>query len=92
MTNNANHSNGDHGRLAALEAHLARALTPVRPRQDFVRRVRAGIRLPERAEIALKLQDWETLLLVVGGVLSGAVAILTLARALFHLVGRRHMP
>ncbi len=92
MINKTEHGNGDRGRMMALEANLAQALRPVRPRQDFVRRVREGIRLPERAEIALKLQDWENLLIVFGSVLSGAVVILTLARALFHLFGRRHMP
>lgn len=92
MISRTDNADRDHGRLTSLEAHLAQALRPVRPRQDFVRRVREGIRLPQRAEIALKLRDWETLLMVFGGVLSGAVVILTLARALFHLFGRRHMP
>ncbi len=92
MINKAENTNSDHGRLANLEAHLAQALRPVRPRQDFVRRLQDGIRIPERAEIALRLRDWENLLLVFGGVLSGAVVILTLARALFHLFGRRHFP
>jgi hypothetical protein len=84
--------NTEHGRLAALEENLADALRPIRPRQDFVRRLREGIRIPQREEIALKLQDWETLLMVFGGVFSGAVVILTVARALFHVFGRRHMP
>jgi len=84
--------NTEHGRLAAIEEHLADALRPIRPRQDFVKRLREGIRIPQREEIALKLQDWETLLVVFGGVFSGAVVILTVARALFHVFGRRHMP
>ncbi len=82
----------DQGRLAKLEAHLADALRPIRPRQDFVRRLRDGIHLPQRAELALRVHDWETLLLVLGGVFSGAVVIVTLARALFHLFGRRELP
>ncbi len=82
----------DHGRLAALEAHLAEALRPIRPRPDFVTRLREGIRIPQRDEIALRLRDWQTLLLVFGGVFSGAVVILTFARAMFHLFGRRQLP
>ena len=84
--------NTEHGRLATLEDNLAEALRPVRPRQDFVRRLREGIRIPQREEIVLRLQDWEKLLLVFGGVFSGAVVILTVARALFHVFGRRQMP
>lgn len=76
--------------LGALEAHLAGALRPVAPRRDFVRRLRGRIHIPERSEIAMRLQDWQTLMLVFGGVLSGTVVILTVARALFHLVGRRN--
>ncbi len=87
-----NNSNSDQGRLAALEAHLAQALRPIRPRQDYVRGLREGIRIPQRAEIAMKLQDWETLLVILGGVFSGAVVIVTVARAMFHLFGRRQMP
>ncbi len=89
---NVQNSKSDQGRLAALEAHLAEALKPIRPRQDFVARLREGIRIPQREEIALRLRDWETLLVVFGGVFSGAVVILTLARAMFHIFGRRHMP
>ncbi len=88
---NTSRTQSEQGRLAALEAHLANVLRPVRPRQAFVRRVREGIRIPPRAEIALRLRDWQTLLLVLGGVFSGAVAILTVARALFHIFGRRNI-
>ncbi len=88
----AENSTTDQGRLASLEAHLAQALRPIQPRQDFVRRVRDGIRIPPRSEIAMKLRDWETLLIILGGVFSGAVVIVTFARAMFHLFGRRQLP
>ncbi len=77
--------------LNAIEAHLAGTLRPVSPPRDFVQRLRGRIRIPQRSEIALRLRDWQTLLVVFGGVLSGALVILTLARALFHLVGRRNI-
>ncbi len=90
-TMSTNRADSEQGRLAALEANLAKVLRPVRPRQAFVRRIREGIRIPARAEIALRLRDWQTLLLVFGGVFSGAVVILTLARAMFHIFGRRNI-
>ncbi len=76
--------------LDALEASLAGTLKRVPPRKDFVRRLRKRIRLPARQEIASRLRDWQTLLLVFGGVLSGLLVLLTVARALFHLVGKRN--
>ena len=75
--------------LDELEAHLAGTLKPVSPPRDFVLGLRGRIRIPPRGEIAVRLQDWQTLLLVFGGVLSGALIILTVARAMFHLFGRR---
>ena len=78
-------------RLDAIEAHLAGTLKPVAPRKDFVKHLRGRIHLPARGEIAFRLHDWRTLLLVFGGVFSGALIILTVARALYHLVGRRNI-
>ncbi len=77
--------------LDALEAHLAGTLKPVAPRKDFVRNLRGRIRLPKRAELAHRLRDWQTLLFVLGGVVSGTLVILTVARAIFHLFGRRNV-
>jgi hypothetical protein len=77
--------------LDALEAHLAGMLKPVQPPKEVVSRLRARVRLPRREQIRARLQDWQSLFLVLGGVLSGMVLILTVARALFHLVGRRNL-
>ena len=77
--------------LNAIEAHLAGTLRRVPAPQDFVKGLRGRIHIPQRSEIVVRLRDWQTLLVVFGGVLSGALVILTLARALFHLVGRRNI-
>lgn len=74
-----------------LEASLAGTLRRVKPRRDFVRHLRGRIHLPPRQEIATRLRDWQTLLLVFGGVISGLLVLLTVARALFHLFGRRNL-
>jgi hypothetical protein len=77
--------------LDALEAHLAGTLKPVAPPNDLVQRLRERIRFPARSEIVLRIQDWRRLFLVFGGVMSVLLLLLTVARALFHLVGRRQM-
>ncbi|MBM3125988.1 MAG: hypothetical protein FJZ87_13100 [Chloroflexi bacterium] len=75
--------------LILLESHLAGTLKRVSPPSDLIRRLRERIRVPDRAEIMLRLKDWRRLLLVFGGVMSVLMLIITVARALYHLVGRR---
>jgi hypothetical protein len=77
--------------LDALEASLAGTLRPVQPRQDFVHKLRSRIHIPQREEIASRLQDWQRLFLVFSGVVSGMLILITVARALYHLFGRRNL-
>jgi hypothetical protein len=77
--------------LNELEAHLAGTLRPVRPPNDVVQRLRQRIHFPQPREIASQLRtEWTRLWLVFGGVMSGFLVIITVARAFFYLVGRRH--
>ena len=76
--------------IDALEAHLAGTLKPVRPPMEIVQRLRSRIHFPEPQVIVLRLQDWQRMLLVFGGVMSGMLVMITVARAFFYLV-RRHM-
>lgn len=73
----------------SLEAHLAGTLRPVTPPNDFVQRLRDHVHLPQREVIVSRLQDWNRLFLVFGSVMSGMLIIITVARALYYLVGRR---
>lgn len=77
--------------LDELEAHLAGTLKPVAPPREFIRRLRGRIHFPPREEIVSRLRNWNRWLFVLGGVISGVLMILTVARALFHLFGRRNM-
>jgi hypothetical protein len=78
-------------KLDELETHLAGTLKRVAPRRDFVRRLRAFIHFPPREEIASRLHDWRRLFIIFGGVISGMLLLITIARALYHLFGRRNM-
>jgi len=77
--------------LDELEAHLAGTLKRVAPRRDFVQRLRGYIHLPPRDEIATRLRDWQRLFLIFSGVVSGMLVLITVARALYHLFGRKQM-
>jgi hypothetical protein len=72
-----------------LEAHLAGTLKPVRPPKKIIQRVNMRMRMPNREEITMRLTDWRRLFIVFGGVISGVLLIITVARALYYLAGRR---
>jgi hypothetical protein len=75
--------------LYALEAHLAGTLKPVSPPGELIQRLRERLRFPARAEIVLRFRDWRRLFLVFGGVMSGLLVLITVARALFHLARKQ---
>jgi hypothetical protein len=75
--------------LNALEAHLAGTLRPVTPSRDVIARLRERVRLPQREQIVLRLRDWRSLFLAFGGVMSGLLVLITVARALFHFYSRK---
>jgi hypothetical protein len=77
--------------LQDLEARLAGTLKPVQPSRDVVQRLRERLRFPAREEIVSQLGDWKRMFLVLGGVMSGLLLVITLARAFFYLVGRRQI-
>ena len=77
--------------IESLEAHLAGTLRPVVPPKDFVQRLRSSIHFPEREVLVSRLRDWNRLFLVFGSVMSGMLIIITVARALYYLVGRRNL-
>ncbi len=72
-----------------LERRLRGTLRPVVPPRDLLSRLQDRIHIPDAAELTAHLRDWRTLWLALAGVLSVTLMILTLARALFHLTGRR---
>jgi hypothetical protein len=76
--------------ISALEASLAGTLQRVTPPLEVVTRLRERIHFPEPRLIALRLRDWQRMFLVFGGVMSGMLVLITIARALFYLV-RRHV-
>jgi hypothetical protein len=77
--------------LLDIEERLAGTLKPIRPSRDVVQRLRERIHFPGREEISTRLADWKRMFLVFGGVMSGLLVVITVARAFFYLVGRRHM-
>lgn len=74
--------------LNELEAHLAGTLKPVTPPTDLVQRLRERIRFPQPREMRSRIGDWNRLFVVYGGVMSGLLVIITIARAFFYFYRR----
>ena len=72
-----------------LEAHLAGTLKPVAPTKEIVQRLKRRIQLPNREKITAGFSNWNRLFFVFGGVLSGMLLVITVARVLYYLAGRR---
>lgn len=77
--------------LFTLEEYLAGALKPITPPNDLVQRLRERIRFPQADELVSQLGNWRRLFLVYGGVMSGLLVVITVARAFFYFLGKRHM-
>ena len=77
--------------LQSLETHLSRTLKRVSPPSGLVERLRSRVQMPTRSEITLRLTDWRKLFVVFGGVMSGLLVLVTLARMFYYFVGRREM-
>jgi hypothetical protein len=75
--------------IDALEATLAGTLQRVTPPMEVVTRLRERIHFPETRVIVSRLRDWQRMFLVFGGVMSGMLVLITVARAFFYLT-RRH--
>jgi hypothetical protein len=75
--------------LNEFEAHLAGMLKPLAPSSNVTQRVRRRIHMPQRSEIVMRFNQWRSLFIALGGALSGILLFITVARALFHLMGRR---
>jgi hypothetical protein len=79
----------DHKNFEELESHLAGTLKPVTAPSGLFQRLYERIQFPSPSEITLRLSDWRKLVFVFGGVLSGMLLLITLARALYYIVGRK---
>lgn len=84
-------ANKPEDQLFVLEEYLAGALKPITPPRDLVQRLRERIHFPQTEEIVWQLGNWRRLFLVYGGVMSGLLLAITIARAFFYFLGKRQM-
>lgn len=71
-----------------FEARLEAAFLPVQPSRTFVQTMRRRIQFKAPVEVSRRLNDQPSLLVILGGVLSASLLIITAARAFFYLSTR----
>jgi hypothetical protein len=71
-----------------FEAKLEAAFRPVHPSNLYVQSIRQRITSKAPVEVAQRLEDPTALLLILAGVLSVSLLIITVARAFFYLTNR----
>ncbi len=69
-----------------VESRLTNAFRRVQPSHKFVQTVRSRIYVAPAVTIADRLQDTRRLIMVVGGVLTAGLLLVTGVRAVFYLV------
>lgn len=75
--------------VEALESTLSQTYQPVKPDNGLVSTIRRRITLAPPSVVAERISNPNRLLMIVGGVVSGMILLLTLARVLYYLVGSR---
>ncbi len=75
--------------LEDVEHQLKRALRPIPLPAEELERVRRRIRYISPVRVARDVFEWEFWLIVIGGLVTAFMLILTLARALFYFFGRK---
>lgn len=74
--------------LTDLETQLAGTLKPVTPSKALYTGMRNRLHMPEVHLNYSRLNDWRSLVTIFGGVMSAALVLITVTRALFFFYRR----
>ncbi len=75
--------------VESLESRLSDTFQPVKPANGLVSTIRRRITLAPPSVVAERVSNPNHLLMIIGGVVSGMILLVTLARVLYYLVGSR---
>jgi hypothetical protein len=76
-------------KFLSLENRLSGTLKPVAPRREFVNGLGQRIQAGSRTSLVNQVANWHILAILVAGLLSLAVFLAMVARALFVLYGKK---
>jgi hypothetical protein len=75
----------------SLENRLSGVFKPITPRREFVHKVGTRIQTGTRATFVNHVANWHILAVIVAGLVSLAVFVAMIARALVSLAGKKHL-
>ena len=76
-------------KISSLENRLSGTLKPVAPRREFVHGLGEQIQAGNRAAFVNYVANWHILAVLIAGLVSLAVMLAVLARALLKLAGKK---
>jgi hypothetical protein len=77
-------------KISSLENRLSGLLRPVAPRKEFIHGLGHRIQRGNRATFVNHVANWHILAMLLAGMVSLAVFLAMVARALVSLVGKKH--
>ena len=78
-------------KISSMENRLSGTLKPVAPRREFVYGLGQRIQTGNRAEFVNHVANWHILAMMIAGLVSLAVLLAMLARALLSLSGKKRI-
>jgi hypothetical protein len=76
-------------KITSMEHRLSGALKPVAPRQEFVHGLGKRIQAGNRTGLVYKVANWPILAMLIAGLVSLAVLLAMVTRALLALPGKK---
>jgi len=84
-------ANASMEKISSMESRLSGTLKPVAPRQEFVHGLGQRIQAGERTSLLNPIPSWHILAMLIGGLVSLAVLVAMVTRALVILAGKKRL-
>jgi hypothetical protein len=79
------------GKITSLENRLSAVLRPIKPRKEFVHGIAHRIQTGTRATLFVdRIANWHLIAMLIAGLISLAVFLAVVGRALLSLLGKKH--
>ncbi len=77
------------GKIASLESRLSGVLKPIKPRKEFVHDVAHRIQAGTQTAFVDRIANWHLIAMLIAGLISLAVFLAVVGRALLSLLGKK---
>ncbi len=77
------------GKIASMEHRLSGVLRPIKPRKEFVHGIAQRIRKTQQTAFVDRIANWHLIAMLIAGLVSLAVFLAVLGRALLSLLDKK---